>query len=76
MKLLRTILHALKVDQNEEGPKSGLDRRANSKIVERHIADPEFPYLISFPRTGSHWLRMLMELYFDRPSLTLLFSGL
>lgn len=73
MKLLSTILHALKVDQDEEGPKSGLDRRANSKIVERHIADPEFPYLISFPRTGSHWLRMLMELYFDRPSLTLLF---
>ena len=26
--------------------------------------------LISFPRTGSHWLRMLCELYFDRPLLT------
>lgn len=25
--------------------------------------------MVSFPRTGSHWLRMLMELYFERPSL-------
>ena len=29
----------------------------------------DFPYLVSFPRTGSHWLRMLMELYFEKPSL-------
>lgn len=28
------------------------------------------PWLISFPRTGSHWLRMVLELYFDRPMLT------
>ena len=28
------------------------------------------PVLISFPRTGSHWLRMAVELYFDRPMLT------
>lgn len=73
MNLLRAILRALEIDQAEEGPKSGLDRRASSKLVERYLADPEFPYLVSFPRTGSHWLRMLMELYFDRPSLTLLF---
>lgn len=26
-------------------------------------------YLISFPRTGSHWLRMLLELYFEKPTL-------
>lgn len=73
MNLLRAILRALERDQAEEGPKSGLDRRAGGKLVERHLADPEFPYLVSFPRTGSHWLRMLMEIYFDRPSLTLLF---
>lgn len=30
-------------------------------------------FLISFPRTGSHWLRMLMELYFGRPSLVRVF---
>lgn len=28
------------------------------------------PALMSFPRTGSHWLRMTLELYFDRPMLT------
>ncbi len=28
------------------------------------------PYLVSFPRTGSHWLRSFLELYFDRPLLT------
>jgi malonyl CoA-acyl carrier protein transacylase len=39
------------------------------KIVEKFSQDPNFPYLVSFPRTGSHWLRMLMELYFDRPTL-------
>lgn len=32
-------------------------------------ADPLAPYLVSFPRTGSHWLRMLLELYFERPTL-------
>lgn len=25
--------------------------------------------MVSFPRTGSHWLRMLSELYFERPTL-------
>ncbi|NOZ71577.1 MAG: sulfotransferase [Chloroflexi bacterium] len=30
-------------------------------------------FLISFPRTGSHWLRMIMELYFGRPSLVRVF---
>ena len=34
------------------------------------IQNPDFPYLISFPRTGSHWLRMLMELYFEKPALS------
>jgi len=31
--------------------------------------NPDFPYLVSFSRTGSHWLRMIMELYFEKPSL-------
>jgi hypothetical protein len=38
-------------------------------LIQRVTDDPDFPYLISFPRTGSHWLRMLMELYCERPSL-------
>lgn len=43
------------------------------KIVNSFIENENFPYLISFPRTGSHWLRMVMELYFEKPSLRLLF---
>lgn len=37
-----------------------------------HAAPPTIsvPYLVSFPRTGSHWLRCFLELYFDRPLLT------
>lgn len=33
------------------------------------------PWLVSFPRTGSHWLRMALELYFDRPLLPRSFFG-
>lgn len=32
-------------------------------------ANPDSPWLISFPHTGSHWLRMVLELYSDRPLL-------
>lgn len=41
-----------------------------NRLVKKFTSDPEFPWLISFPRTGSHWLRLLMELYFEKPSLT------
>ncbi len=34
------------------------------------LAQRDFPHLVSFPRTGSHWLRMVLEMYFDRPLLT------
>ena len=27
-------------------------------VIDKSISDPMFPYLISFPRTGSHWLRI------------------
>ncbi len=42
-------------------------------LINKIISDSEFPYLISFPRTGSHWLRMVMELYFEIPSLVRIF---
>ncbi|MDQ1350863.1 MAG: hypothetical protein QG657_1165 [Acidobacteriota bacterium] len=42
-------------------------------VIERFTTNPDFPYLISFPRTGSHWLRMIMELYFEKPSLVRIF---
>ncbi len=38
-------------------------------IVTQFAKNRSFPRFISFPRTGSHWLRMMMELYFDKPSL-------
>ena len=43
--------------------------RVNQKIVNKFISDPDFPFLVSFSRTGSHWLRNIMELYFEKPSL-------
>ncbi len=42
-------------------------------FVKEVIKDPDFPFLVSFPRTGSHWLRMVMEIYFERPALTRIF---
>ncbi|NNC90413.1 MAG: hypothetical protein HKN82_18310 [Akkermansiaceae bacterium] len=43
------------------------------RLVDRFDADHTNPYLVSFPRTGSHWLQMLMERYFKRPSLHLVY---
>lgn len=43
--------------------------RISNEIADKFVADPDFPFLVSFPRTGSHWLRMLMELYFGKPTL-------
>jgi len=39
------------------------------RTVKAFLSNPDFPFLVSFPRTGSHWLRMLMELYFMKPAL-------
>ncbi len=38
-------------------------------VVDYLRSNPDLPYLISYPRTGSHWLRLVMEEYFDKPSL-------
>jgi hypothetical protein len=45
----------------------------DNRVIESFRKDPENTFLVSFPRTGSHWLRMLMERYFRRPSLTRVF---
>ena len=39
------------------------------EVIRLFTDNPDFPYLVSFSRTGSHWLRMIMELYFEKPSL-------
>lgn len=41
----------------------------DSVVINNCTKNPDFPYLVSFSRTGSHWLRMIMELYFEKPSL-------
>lgn len=41
----------------------------NSQIIERFKRNQNNVFLVSFPRTGSHWTRMLMEAYFVRPAL-------
>lgn len=34
-----------------------------------YMADKSLPYMVSFPRTGSHWLRMVLEKYIEKPFL-------
>jgi hypothetical protein len=57
--------------QKKEPPES--TAVAETSIIEAFVGDPANPFLVSFPRTGSHWLRMVMELYFERPSLVRVF---
>jgi hypothetical protein len=45
----------------------------NKKLIKKFVDNPDFPFLVSFPRTGSHWLRTIMELYFEKPSLIRIF---
>jgi len=45
----------------------------NRNVIKKFVEDPNFSFLVSFPRTGSHWLRMVMELYFEKPSLVRVF---
>jgi hypothetical protein len=50
----------------------GLDRTDRGATLEGMSCDPrmdKLPLFISFPRTGSHWINCVMELYFDRPRL-------
>lgn len=53
--------------------KSGSFAVEDPQIINQFIANPANPFLVSFPRTGSHWLRLIMELYFGRPSLVRVF---
>ncbi len=45
----------------------------DENLIRTFAENPANPFLVSFPRTGSHWLRMVMELYFERPSLVRVF---
>ena len=45
----------------------------NRAAIRAYLAQPDSSALVTFPRTGSHWLRMMMERYFERPSLVRIF---
>jgi len=69
MQYLKKVWGKYKITQNDKNSRMIVPE----KIVNSFIKNEDFPYLVSFPRTGSHWLRMMMELYFEKPSLRLLF---
>lgn len=43
--------------------------KSGSEAANTFANNPDSPCLISFPRTGSHWLRMLLEKYTNLPML-------
>lgn len=43
--------------------------QASTWQVEQYKKNPDNTFLVSYSRTGSHWLRLLIELYFERPLL-------
>ena len=65
-----------KIFRDEERDSSGGESSTiinDKQVIEHFISSPASTLMVSFPRTGSHWLRMLMELYFERPTLKLVF---
>ena len=63
-----------KIKRLLKGAGKGNQFVVSDEITQQIVQDKNFPFLVSFPRTGSHWLRMMMELYFEMPSLKLIFS--
>jgi hypothetical protein len=53
--------------------KDGSVSISDPAVIRSFTDNPDFPYLVSFSRTGSHWLRMIMELYFEKPALSRIF---
>jgi len=67
MALMRECLLKLERDTIDKNGSFGI---TNHDVLKKFTNNPNSTFLVSFPRTGSHWLRMIMELYFERPSLT------
>ena len=67
--MLYRILHKTKRVINQIMNKEYDIHVTDQALISSFLSQPDFPWLISFPRTGSHWLRMIMELYFEKPSL-------
>ena len=47
----------------------GPSRLASKRAINAYRRRSDAVYLVSFPRTGSHWLRMMCEQYAQRPTL-------
>lgn len=69
-KIRNLLNHILGEVTAPDGGSTSID---DQTIIEAFIANPNNTFFVSFPRTGSHWLRMVMELYFGRPSLVRVF---
>jgi len=73
MHLKNTIARILRELNQEQPTQAGSFAITNKAVIRSFVKNPENTFLVSFPRTGSHYLRMLMEVYFERPSLTRVF---
>jgi hypothetical protein len=73
MKLGELFKKLLRDEERDSAGGNGSTIIRDNQLIERFISNPANTLMVSFPRTGSHWLRMLMELYFERPTLKLVF---
>lgn len=67
---LKGIELVKKLMSESNGDSDGSIAVTDIAVIKRYTDDQSFPFLVSFPRTGSHWLRMIIEQYFERPLLT------
>ena len=52
----------------DEWPNGGFSVR-DRNIVHAFLSNPDNAFIVSFGRTGTHWLLMLIQAYFQRPGL-------
>jgi Domain of unknown function (DUF4214)/Sulfotransferase domain len=52
-----------------QSPEFAARRVSTVRGMDEDTRMDKLPLFISFPRTGSHWINCVMELYFDRPRL-------
>ncbi len=73
MKVAELLKKLLREEALETGGEEGSTAIHDPEVIKQFVSNPLNTFLISFPRTGSHWLRVLMERYFERPSLVRVF---
>jgi len=71
--MLERTLQLVKQLLSDPSSYKDLSKRISENVIKKFTEDPNFTFLVSFPRTGSHWLRLMMELYFEQPSLVRVF---